>query len=253
MTTTMQHSTLTGMWAQHAGPVDRADRELGKTWAEDLSTPVEWCARISQPHRIEGARLARESGRDACVSYLKAQGYRFALPATFTPPTPATTTEPTPTPVRVSPFATEAERRREIARQVAELRNRPTEPRALYSTSELFEPRALEKVRAFIEADAGKEVAMLAYSADGQRISNVLWHNTGDGSHVNVYCGDMDSEQPAAVLHNHPVGSLDPSVDDLSIARTLAQAGVGFIILDADAGQCRVVCFGNELRANGDI
>lgn len=103
--------------------------------------------------------------------------------------------------------------------------------------------RILPDVAAFLAAEialaGGREVCFVATVDGDGRITQARTVARGTPDMVLALPGV--ASQGEMLLHNHPGGPLEPSSADLTIAATLHDAGVGFGIIDNDAGDLYVV------------
>ncbi|MDH3214150.1 MAG: hypothetical protein OEM05_16855, partial [Myxococcales bacterium] len=90
-----------------------------------------------------------------------------------------------------------------------------------------------------IAAAGGREVSFVAdVDADGRLVdARAVARGTVDA----VLALPGVAERGQMLLHNHPSGLLEPSQADLSVAARLHDAGIGFGIIDNDAGDLYVV------------
>ncbi len=107
-----------------------------------------------------------------------------------------------------------------------------------------FNSHIIEEMREEILKVQGNEVFFVALTGNDHSINEVRVIARGNDSQVPViydeaFKGDY-------VIHNHPSGLLDPSDDDLTIASTLGNEGIGFIIVNNTVTKAYTVVEGVE-------
>ena len=96
-----------------------------------------------------------------------------------------------------------------------------------------------EELRREIAEAGGREVSFVATVDDEGVLTSVRTVARGTIDMVLALPGVADRGE--MLVHNHPSGVLEPSQADLSVAARLHDAGIGFGIIDNDAGHIYVV------------
>ena len=101
-----------------------------------------------------------------------------------------------------------------------------------------FESSVPEIIRREIERSGGNEVLFFAWTGEDNRVVKVQAVARGTDECVAVPL--ERSFLPDVLIHNHPDGRLVPSDNDMRIASFTAGRGVGFFIVDNEAGRLYV-------------
>ncbi|MFW5799669.1 MAG: helicase C-terminal domain-containing protein [Spirochaetota bacterium] len=109
---------------------------------------------------------------------------------------------------------------------------------------DIFENQVIEYIKDQIFKSKNKEVFFVGTVDEHGIINGIKAYAWGNSNSVPVifkeaYKGDC-------VIHNHPSGSLEPSDADIGIASKLANDGIGFLIVNNEVDECKIVVGGVE-------
>ena len=101
-----------------------------------------------------------------------------------------------------------------------------------------FTPEVITSLKLEIEAHRGREVYFIGSSVDGKVVEVEVWAR-GNTSRVPAILRVL--EPGNVIIHNHPSGVLEPSLDDLDVASMAGEEGVGFYIINNQVTEVCVV------------
>ncbi|HET7460310.1 MAG TPA: helicase C-terminal domain-containing protein [Longimicrobium sp.] len=102
-------------------------------------------------------------------------------------------------------------------------------------------PAAAERMRREIQRARGNEVCFVCKVGEDGAVDEPRTLARGHAGAVLALIREQEIPAPALLVHNHPSGVLEPSEADLGVATRLWEQGLGFGIIDNDAGELYVV------------
>jgi ATP-dependent DNA helicase DinG len=102
-------------------------------------------------------------------------------------------------------------------------------------------PAAAQRMRSEIQRARGNEVCFVCKVGEDGAVDEPRTIARGHAGAVLALIRDREVEAPSLLVHNHPSGVLEPSEADLRVATQIWEQGLGFGIIDNDAGRLYVV------------